>query len=281
MVSHMHSGCKSAGWGDAVFVSTDSEDIGLSRQDGVAVVTLNRPAKRNAVSLAMWRRLTEIYTALRDDGDVRVVILTGAGGNFCAGADISEFDTVRADVAAGRIYEEVAEAATIAIRDWPGPTIAAVSGYGMGGGCGLALACDIRVGDRTARMGIPAARLGIIYSAIDCGLLHRQVGLANAKRVLYAGRAFSTDECVGMGLIDILAPGDAMDAARALAAELSVNAPLSMRGSKFILEACAAGTTDARAGEIAARIEEGIESADYREGRAAFMEKRKPAFTGR
>lgn len=262
-------------------MSSNGTDIELSRQDGVAMVRLNRPAKRNAVSLAMWRDLTEIFTGLARDGETRAVILTGAGGHFCAGADISEFAEVRADVEAGRIYEHATEEATLAIRDWPGPTIAAISGYAMGGGCGLALACDLRLGDPSAKMGIPAARLGIIYSALDCGLLLRQVGLANAKRVLYAGRPFDFDECVGMGLLDITVETDALQGAQDLARSLAANAPLSLKGSKVVLEALSAGEAASRRAEITAIIDAGVESADYAEGRSAFMAKRKPAFTGR
>ena len=130
---------------------------------------------------------------------------TGAGGNFCAGADISEFSKVRFDAESGRIYEEAGEAATLAIRDCRKPTIAAISGYAIGGGCGLALACDFRIADRSARMGITAARLGIVYGTLDCELLYRQVGLANAKRVLFSGQHFAIDDCVAMGLVDMVA----------------------------------------------------------------------------
>jgi enoyl-CoA hydratase/carnithine racemase len=258
-----------------------SEEIGLELQDGVAVVTLNRPHKRNALSLANWRRLGEIFQQLSEDAKVRVAILTGADGHFCAGADISEFDKVRADAESGRIYEEATEAATLAIRDWPGPTIAAISGYAMGGGCGLALACDFRVADRSARMGIPAARLGIVYGALDCELLYRQVGLANAKRVLYAGRPFENHDCISMGLIDIPAERNALAAARDLASDLAGNAPISLAGSKFILEAVANGRVGSVQDEITKLVDRSMASEDYREGRRAFLEKRKPAFVGR
>jgi enoyl-CoA hydratase/carnithine racemase len=248
---------------------------------GVATVTLERPTKRNAVSLAMWKRLGEIFSEINARDDVRVAILTGAGGHFCAGADISEFSTVRADAQSGRLYEAANEAATIALRDCGKPTIAAVSGYGMGGGCALALACDLRVGDATTRMGIPAARLGIVYGELDCGLLHRQVGLANAKRILYSGRAFDAKDCAAMGLIDIVAAGPALEEAEKLAADIADNAPLSLAGSKLVLETLAAGSAASRYGEISAIIERAMNSADYREGARAFLEKRKPAFTGR
>ena len=258
------------------------QDIALTVDgNGIAVVTLNRPQKRNAVSLEMWRGLGTIFADLGGRDDVRVVILTGAGGNFCAGADISEFPTVRFDAASGRIYEEAGEAASLAVRDCRKPTIAAVSGYAIGGGCGLALSCDFRVADRTARMGITAAKLGIIYGPLDCDLLYRQVGLANAKRVLFTGRHFAIDDCAAMGLVDVVATETAIENAHALAAEIAGSAPLSVAGSKLILEALATGTAAGRQKEIADVIDHAMESADYREGARAFIEKRRPNFTGR
>ena len=247
---------------------------------GVAVVTLNRPEKRNAVSLEMWRALGRLFGELNKRDEVRGIILSGAGGNFCAGADISEFSKVRFDAESGRIYEEAGEAATLAIRDCRKPTIAAISGYAIGGGCGLALACDFRIADRSARMGITAARLGIVYGTLDCELLYRQVGLANAKRVLFSGQHFAIDDCVAMGLVDMVATEAALTAAQAYAAAIAANAPLSVAGSKLILEAIAAGTAEARKKEIAEVIDHAMTSSDYREGARAFVEKRRPNFTG-
>lgn len=262
-------------------MSDSSEHIQVAAEnDGVAVVTLNRPAKRNAVTLAMWRELRDLFFGFADRRDIRAIILTGAGGHFCAGADISEFPTVRANAEMGRDYEVAADGATMAIRDCPKPTIAAVSGYAMGGGCGVALACDFRVGDASAKMGIPAARLGIVYGALDCSLLYRQVGLANAKRVLYSARAFGAEDCAELKLLDQVASGSALDAARGLAAEFAGNAPLTLRGSKFILETLAEGTAEQRSAEIHELIDAAMNSADYREGSRAFIEKRRPAFQG-
>jgi enoyl-CoA hydratase/carnithine racemase len=260
----------------------NQQDILVSSPTGgVATIVLNRPSKRNAVSLAMWRRLGEIFAELGGRDDVGVIVLTGAGRHFCAGADISEFASVRADAQSGRSYEAANEAATVALRDCRKPTIAAISGYGMGGGCALALACDLRVGDGSTRMGIPAARLGVVYGELDCALLYRQVGLANAKRVLFTGRAFDAQECLSMGLLDIVAAEPALAAALALAQEMVGNAPLSLAGSKLILEALSTGTVAARRDEISDLIEAAMDSADYREGARAFLEKRKPAFSGR
>jgi len=259
----------------------DKDAILVSVSGGIATVTLNRPEKRNAVSLAMWRRLSAAFAELAERDDVRVLILTGAGGHFCAGADIAEFKSVRFHADSGRAYEAVNAAAIIALRDLSKPTIAAVSGYGVGGGCALALAADVRVGDTSTRMGIPAARLGIVYGELDSSLLLRQVGLANAKRVLYSGRHFDASDCAAIGLIDIMAPGTALQGAHDLAAEIVEAAPLSLAGAKRVLEALAAGAAAERHGEISAIIERAMDSADYREGTRAFLEKRRPVFTGR
>jgi enoyl-CoA hydratase/carnithine racemase len=259
-----------------------ADEIQVSVQaTGVAVVTLNRPEKRNVVSLAMWRGLGEIYRDFARRSDVRVVILTGAGGHFCGGADISEFSKVRNSVEDARAYGEAGRSATQAIIDLPQPTIAAVHGYGVGGGCGLALACDLRVGDATTQMGIPAARLSIVYGILDSSLLLRAVGLANAKLVLYSGRYFPVDDCRAMGLIDIVSQQDALTGAHALAEELGTRAPLSQRGAKVVLEALARGEEEKQAAEIAAVQEAAVNSEDYREARQAFLEKRTPAFKGR
>ena len=258
-----------------------ADEIKLAVDAGIAVITLNRPEKRNVMSLAMWRDLGGIYRDLACLDDVRVVILTGAGGHFCGGADIAEFAKIRNSVEDARAYGEAGRSAAQAILDLPKPTIAAVHGYGVGGGCGLALACDLRVGDTTTQMGIPAARLSIVYGTLDSSLLLRAVGLANAKLVLYSGRYFPVSECRTMGLIDVVAEAGALHGAHALADELSKRAPLSQQGAKVVLEALAQSEVEKRAAEISALQEAAVNSQDYREARQAFLEKRMPVFQGR
>jgi len=261
-------------------MSVDTKYVSSEVDDGVAVVRLNLPEKRTAVSLVMWRQLAETFRSLAERPDARVAILVGAGDHFCAGADISEFGSVRSDPQSVREYDNATEAATLAIRDWPGPTVAAISGYAMGGGCGLALACDFRVADSTAKIGISAARLGIVYSLLDTELLYRQVGLASAKRILFSGEPLQFEECVRIGLVDLPASDRALLEAKRLAKKLVGNAPLTIAGSKVILEAIAGGTSAARHDEIGQLIANAYSSKDYGEGRAAFMAKRPPHFQG-
>jgi enoyl-CoA hydratase/carnithine racemase len=162
----------------------------------------------------------------------------------------------------------------------PKPTIAAIAGFCVGGGCGLAMACDFRIADHTARFGIPAARLGIVYGPIDCRNLMQLVGLARAKEILFTGRRFEAPEALAIGLIDRLAADLARDVA-AFAATLAENAPLSIAGNKLILQTLAAGETERRAADLAAALDRALASADYQEGVRAFAEKRRPSFTGR
>jgi enoyl-CoA hydratase/carnithine racemase len=249
--------------------------------DSVAVVTLNRPARRNAVSLAMWHDLRRIFCELSEDPDLRLVILTGAGGHFCAGADISEFSAVRGDSAAGRAYEEAVEGCYEALSGLGKPTIAAVSGSCVGGGCALAMACDFRIADDTARFGIPAARLGVIYSVRECRMLLALVGLAAAKRVLFDGEIAGIEEAMRLGLVDGMAGGDVVQAAVDFAGPMRANAPLSIAGAKLILNALARDDVEAKTEAIEALMQRALESEDYKEGARAFMEKRRPTFTGR
>jgi enoyl-CoA hydratase/carnithine racemase len=248
---------------------------------GVVTVALTRPEKRNAVTLAMWQALKPLFDGFAADPAVRVVILTGRGGHFCAGADISEFATVRSSPEAIAAYEAAGDGATAAIRDCAKPTIAAVSGFGLGGGCGIALACDLRVGDATTRMGIPAAKRGLVYGTLDTGLLIRAVGPARAKMVLFTARAFATEDCLRFGLLDeCAAEGTALDHAHRLAGEIAANAPISVAGSKFVIETMAAGQEEQRMAEIHAWQDRATASADYGEASRAFVEKRPARFTG-
>ncbi|NVN85722.1 MAG: enoyl-CoA hydratase/isomerase family protein [Rhodopseudomonas sp.] len=255
-------------------------DILISRQDGVALVSLNRPELRNAVTLAMWRDLASVFADLGRDADVRAVVLSGAGADFSVGADISEFDRIRDNKQQSADYEIAVDACSAAIADLAKPVIAAISGYCLGGGCHLALACDFRFASPTALIGIPSARLSIVYGVNSVQRLLALVGIANAKRLLYSADRLTAAQAQAIGLVDECS-ADAVVAAVAYATRLAANAPLSIAGAKFILNALAMGNGALDLAAAARLIDQASDSEDFREGRRAFAERRPPRFVGR
>ncbi|MBS0240789.1 MAG: enoyl-CoA hydratase/isomerase family protein [Proteobacteria bacterium] len=256
-------------------------DIGLDRTDpAIAMITINRPARRNAMTLAMWRELARLFDENGRDAAIRAIILTGAGGTFCAGADISEFPAVRSTPADGAVYEAAADACLTAIQTSPKATIAAISGACYGGGMGLALSCDFRVADASAYFAIPAARLSNVYGIIETRALYDAVGLAVAKEVLFSGRRYSYEEALASGMATHASKNGALEAAKDVAKSLAASAPLTIKGAKAVLAALASGDVDRRHSEIQAIMDAALASADYKEGVAAFSEKREPRFRG-
>jgi enoyl-CoA hydratase/carnithine racemase len=255
-------------------------DIDVAIQDKIAVVTLNRPAVRNAMTLAMWQAVADIFTRLGSNVDVRAIILTGAGGNFSVGADVSEFAKVRSNVAESKAYEVAVDASSDAIANAPKPVIAVLEGYCLGGGCHLSMACDFRYAHTDTAIGIPAAKLSIVYGVRSTQRLLGLVGLTNAKRILYSADRFSAGDAEGMGLVDRVS-NDPLADARSFAADVAKLAPLSVEGAKRILTGLSmgAGALDVKAAD--AFIDRASASEDYEEGRRAFAEKRPPMFRGR
>jgi enoyl-CoA hydratase/carnithine racemase len=253
-------------------------DIELTQQGVAARVTLNRPSKRNAVTLSMWKDIARLFGELGGNDAVRVIMLTGAGGNFSVGADISEFASVRDDIALSADYEVAVDAATEAIAGVVKPTIAVVDGFCLGGGCHLAMACDFRFAKNDASFGVPAARLSIVYGFRSTQRLLSLVGVTQAKRILFLGERFDAAEAVRIGMADRQSD-DPMAMADQMAATLADNAPLSVAGAKFILNGLVSGSADPAA--VQAIIDRASASEDYKEGRLAFAEKRRPVFRGR
>lgn len=252
----------------------------ITRQDSVALVRLNRPEVRNAVTLGMWRELAAIFSKLANDDEVRAIVLSGSGADFSVGADVSEFDSIRDNRDQSTAYEVSVDACSAAIAGVPKPVIAAVSGYCLGGGCHLALACDFRFASPAAKIGIPSARLSIVYGVKSVQRLLALVGIANARRMLYSGERYDAPRARAMGLVDEICD-DAIAAAVAFAESLAGNAPLSIAGAKFMLNGLSMGNGALDVAAAERLIDQASDSEDFREGRRAFAEKRAPRFRGR
>jgi enoyl-CoA hydratase len=260
-----------------------SDDI-LVQQDGVvATVVLNRPATRNAINLAMWTDIARLTEKLGKDDSVWAIVYRGAGTEaFASGADIAEFPASRKDTETASRYNATTAAAYAAVRECPKPTIAMIYGYCMGGAVGLAMACDLRFAAEGSKFGIPAARLSIIYPAEAIAQLVDLVGPAYAKDILFSARVLDGREALSIGLIQRLVPAaDLQTTTDDYLKLLADNAPLSLHGSKLTIQSYLAGYTDESRARLRAAVREATESADYREGTQAFLEKRRPKFHGR
>ena len=258
-------------------------DILVQPDGAIATVVFNRPERRNAISLAMWQELARVTEGLAKDESVRAVVYRGAGTEaFAAGADISEFQENRKDRASAIRYNEQTDAAYKAIRGCPKPTVAMVYGFCMGGAMAIAMACDLRFAAEGAKFGIPAAKLNIIYPADAVAQLVALVGPAYAKDILYSARAVDAAEALAIGFIQRLLPKDDLERATyEYLRTVAANAPMSLRGSKVMIQSILEGLTETHRTRLRQLALEVFESEDYKEGTRAFLEKRPPRFQGR
>src|ERR1700756_376237 len=255
----------------------------LSRKEGgVGIVTFNNPERLNAVSLDMWEATKRILDDFAADDHIRVVVLTGAGGKaFVSGADISKFESERATFEAQRAYNAKSDATYTSIAEFPKPTIAMIRGYCIGGGLGLATCCDLRICTDNSRFAVPAAKLGIGYGYNGLKRLVDIVGPAFAKEIFYTARQFDAQEALAMGLINRAVPSDQLESTvKNITDMICANAPLTIKAVKFTVGEILKDESKRDLGHSAELVEQCFPSHDYTEGRTAFMEKRKPVFTG-
>jgi enoyl-CoA hydratase/carnithine racemase len=258
-----------------------STDKMIGKKEGhIGWMTFNNPDRRNAMSLEMWEAAGEIMANFKADPDIRVVVMQGAGDKaFVSGADISQFEKMRADAAMTELYNQRADAGRSAIRDFDRPIIAMIRGFCMGGGLGIAMSADLRFAAEGSTFGIPAARLSIAYTGENIVNLYNLVGPSRAKDILYSARRFDEQEALSIGLINrVFSPEALEDETRAYCETLANNAPLSIKAHKVILGELSKKQPDMSKNDEVAKM--CFDSADYKEGRTAFMEKRPPVWKG-
>lgn len=255
----------------------------VEKHGAVGRIVIDSPGKRNAINGAMWRAIPQAIAGFEADPQVRCVLLRGAGTEaFAAGADISEFAASRAEQNAVAAYDRQLDAALLAIQAARKPSLAMIHGFCMGGGVEIALACDLRYCGASAQFGVPAAKLGIAYSVEGHKRLIETVGQANAREVMLLARRYAAEEALHMGMVHRVFQDARLESeVEGILKTLCENAPLSMAGSKTIIEEFAKSEGAPDAAVMAAAVARCAKSEDYEEGRKAFMEKRKPKFTGR
>ena len=253
----------------------------VESENGIGIVTINRPKALNALNAATIRELDQVFDELGQDNGVKAVILTGSGDkSFVAGADITEMQPMTA--IEGRTWAKVAQAVFNKIENLPKPVIAAINGYALGGGCELSMACDIRIASEKAKFGQPEVSLGIPPGFGGTQRLSRLVGKGRAKELLFTGEMIDAAEAYRIGLANkVVAPEELMEAAKAMAQKIISRAPIAV-------QACKAAVNEGLDTDLESGIAYEAEvfglcfaTEDQKEGMAAFVEKRKANFSGK
>ena len=256
----------------------------IAEKDGaVGWMTFNNPERHNALSLDMWQAIPRILDQFEADAEIRVIVLKGAGQkSFISGADISEFDKKRSSAEAVAQYDKIAHEASERLSHAAKPTIAMIRGYCIGGGLGIALSCDMRIASVGSRFAIPAAKLGLGYRVSSLQPLVALIGPAFAKEIIITARQFDCTEALAMGLINRAVDAEELQTYTAdYCQRIAANAPLTMLAAKRTVDEIARAPSDLNRELCERLVEQCFSSADYVEGRRAFMEKRKPRFEGR
>ena len=257
--------------------------VRLSIDGPKATITLDHPERHNAISRNMWAEMRDAAETIASNPDIRVAVLRGAGERaFASGADISQFSEHRSDGNANTAYDDTTGAATAALASLPIPVIAAIHGYCLGGGLAVALTTDIRISADDGQFAIPAARLGVGYNAPGIAGLISLVGPSNAKEILFTASRFNASQALDMGLVNEVVAKDQLEArVDELASSIAQNAPLTIAAVKLAVRELTNPESQRDMATVKEAVHRCFESDDYKEGVAAFTEKRPPVFRGR
>ena len=263
-------------------IELETEKMLAWSEDGIGWMVFNNPERLNAMGVEMNAAIPTILHTFRDDPDVRVVVMKGAGERaFVSGADISEFESRRSDPETIKQYDEIGAAAGRAYGELDKPLIAMIRGYCMGGGLLTALRADLRIASDNSQFGVPAARLGLGYGYGGVKTLTDLVGRAAAQEILITGKRFPAADAMRWGLVNRVTTVENLEAAvLELAAAIAANAPLTIRAIRYAIDQLAKDPNSRNLPHLETLVNACFNSQDYKEGRTAFMQKRPPNFTG-
>jgi len=259
----------------------------ITKRDAICTLVLNRPEKNNSLSPDLLIRLHKTFDELSQTDDIRVVVIRGAGDKaFSAGFDLSALPVnISQEQGETLKRQNPLDAAMSSLVNYPYPVIAMINGYAYGAGCELAICCDVRIASDGIRMGVPAAKLGLVYPLPGIKRFIQALGFARAREIFFSGRFFPAQRARELGLVNYVVPKEQLEAfTYEMAEEMAANAPLSIKGTKRILKMLADAAiplADENIREADLLVAQALNSEDLKEGLAALLEKRRPNFKGK